>query len=376
VTDADVRAIDPAFALGVLQSLESSSGGALPQRPKGRDTVNANHLQSQRFGGKLVIARREIIRTAGIASLGVSSLMLPSAANAASLFMDVVSGFDVGPLSVGEEGYGGYFAGVIDTRGKQSGVADYAFSSQGGVSYDQGFVAAPSGKRYAVIVSPRSHTPTTATAPFWRGNDGTGFVQGLTRWDGRYATQHVIANLALANFPLFRFARDVNANAFAANGSANGVTITGGAISTAAPDDGGSPWYIPAMDELELLYRVFKPTGDQNFVSAADPRGATSFFWKFPGTEQSNGRNPSAAVATGAYTSAVPAQTSVAAFQAGGSEALGSGTAFRLWSSTINDVSLVSAWNQDFGTAEPGKQQTFGTPQALQGVRLIRRIEF
>lgn len=323
-----------------------------------------------------MIARREIIRSAGVATLGVSSVMLPAAAQAASLFMDVVSGFDVGPLSVGAEGYGGYFAGVIDTRGKQSGVADYAFSAQGGVSYDQGFVAAPSGKRYAVIVSPRSHTPTTDTAPWWRDSDGPAFVQGLTRWDGRYATQHVIDNLTLANFPLFRFARDVNANAFVANGSANGVTITGGAISTAAPADGGSPWYIPAMDELELLYRVFKPTTDQNFVSAADPRGPNSAWWPFPGTQQSNGRNPSASVATGAYTSSVPAQTSVAAFQAGGAEALGSGANFRLWSSTINNVSGVTAWHQDFGTSEPGKQGTFGTPQALQGVRLIRRIEF
>lgn len=315
------------------------------------------------------------MRATGAASLGISSLVLPGAAQAESLYRDTVAGFDAGSLTVGEEAYGGYFAGSIDTRGKETGVADYAFASQGGVTYDQGFTAAPSGKRYAIIVSPISHAPTSGTAPWWR-DGGSGFTAGLTRWNGRSATQHVIDNLALADYPLFRFVNDVNTDAFAATGSANGVTLTGGAISTTAPSDGGSPWYIPAMDELEILFRVFKPDSGNNYVASSDPRGDSAFQWKFPGTQQSNGENPSAAVANSAYTTTVPAQSSSAIFQAGGAQAIGSGANYRLWSSTINNLSLVSVWNQDFGTSEPGKQETYGTPQSLQGVRLIRRIEF
>lgn len=322
-----------------------------------------------------MVTRRILIRSTGAVTLGVTSFALPMAAGASSLFSDSVSNFDATPLVVGEAVNGGYFAGVIDTRGKQSGNSDYAFESQGGVTYDQGFVAAPLGKRYAVIVSPRSHAPSTGL-PQWRdGNNAPAFLPALTRWNGRYATNHAISNLSLADYPVFRFANDINTNAFAANGSANGVGIVGGSISTAAPDDGGSPWFVPALDELELLYRAFKPTTDANTVSD-DPRGPTSFNWNFPGVAQTNGRNPSASVAKDAYTSGVPAQTGVTAFRSGGSEVIGSGTEFRLWSATINSLFQVTAWNQDFGTAAPGKQQVFGTPQSLQGVRLIRRIEF
>jgi hypothetical protein len=322
-----------------------------------------------------MVPRRDVIRATGAATLGVSSLMLPAAAQAASTGLDVAGDFDVEEFDVGDEAYGGYFAGVIDTRGKQSAVADYAFPSQGGVSYDQGFEASPVGRRYAIFVSPISHTPTAATRPAWRTNDGVGFTPGITRWDGRSSTQHVIDNLNLAHYPLFRFARNVNTNAFLTNGTADGVTLSGGSIATGAPDDGGSPWYIPAMDELEVLYRAFKPTSDDNFVSADDPRGAVSF-WRFPGTQQLHGKNPSVATATSSYTVTVPPQTSLAAFRSGGAQVFGSGTTFRLWSSTIDGIVAVTAWHQNFGTTDPGRQGVFGTPQALQGVRLIRRVEF
>lgn len=127
-----------------------------------------------------------------------------------------------------------------------------------------------------------------------------------------------------------------------------------GAANTAAMLEAGSPptkqlatgWHIPARDELELLYRAFKPSAEENYTYRS-------------------GENPSAAPPTYPYTEQLPAQTSAAAFKQGGDQALADTW---YWSST--QYSATSAWSQYFGD---GGQSS--TAKSIEGrVRPVRRL--
>ena len=109
---------------------------------------------------------------------------------------------------------------------------------------------------------------------------------------------------------------------------------------------GHTDWYIPSRDELEMLYRAFKPTTDTNYG------------WR-------SGENPSSVPAGYPYTSTSPAQTPVEAFRADGAEAFDDRW---YWSST--QYSANYAWYQYF---DDGNQNTF--VKAYEGrVRAVRRF--
>ncbi|HRO60248.1 MAG TPA: DUF1566 domain-containing protein, partial [Burkholderiaceae bacterium] len=88
---------------------------------------------------------------------------------------------------------------------------------------------------------------------------------------------------------------------------------------------GFDDWYLPARDELEILYRAFKPTADQNWC------------WR--------GDNPNSIPAGEAYMPDAPAQTSIEAFRGGGPEAFESTW---YWSSTQYAGIESDAWAQHF----------------------------
>jgi hypothetical protein len=67
---------------------------------------------------------------------------------------------------------------------------------------------------------------------------------------------------------------------------------------------GFTDWYLPSQDELEMIYRNFKPTTGAN--------------------DTTTGANTSAVPPTSNYTTGSPARTTIAAFQSGGAQALGS----------------------------------------------------
>jgi len=109
---------------------------------------------------------------------------------------------------------------------------------------------------------------------------------------------------------------------------------------------GFTDWHVPARDQLEILYRVFKPTEEPNSVYR-------------------HGDNPSSALPGYPYTSAEPAQTSAPAFQAGGAEAFEEEW---YWSST--QYSDGCAWGQDFYGGYQG-----GYGKSYEGrVRAVRRL--
>ena len=88
--------------------------------------------------------------------------------------------------------------------------------------------------------------------------------------------------------------------------------------------NGFSDWYLPSRDELELLYRHFKPTTESNWVYR-------------------HGENPSSVPMGYPYTAEQPGQTQLPDFQADAAEAF-EDTWY--WSST--QCSPDFAWAQGF----------------------------
>lgn len=91
--------------------------------------------------------------------------------------------------------------------------------------------------------------------------------------------------------------------------------------------DGLNDFYIPAQDELEICYRVFKPTPYENSQYAR------------------SGINVSALPPTYPYTPEFPAQTPLEAFQEGGEDAFESDL---YWTSTQHAGYSDCAWFQSF----------------------------
>jgi len=89
--------------------------------------------------------------------------------------------------------------------------------------------------------------------------------------------------------------------------------------------DSFTDWYLPSRDELEILYRQFKPTTETNYQYGR------------------HGENSSAVPITQHYSAEAPAQTHHEAFQEGGSEAFEDSW---YWSST--QYSPGNAWYQTF----------------------------
>jgi hypothetical protein len=108
-----------------------------------------------------------------------------------------------------------------------------------------------------------------------------------------------------------------NTNAMAEAGSELAQWARGLAIG------GYTDWYIPSQDELEALYRNLKPTTRTNFLYGRA------------------GVNPSAVPPTHAYSADVPAQTVVADFAQGGTEAFQDEW---YWSSTQHAARYDYAW--------------------------------
>lgn len=101
-------------------------------------------------------------------------------------------------------------------------------------------------------------------------------------------------------------------------------------------------WYLPARDELEVAYRNLKPTTNGNsMITRSSIYYCTTGF----GVDgKGNGYNSNSNPTGDAYTTSVPAQTDVSAFQAGGSTAFV--TSYNYWSAT--EFSSANAWFQDF----------------------------
>ena len=128
------------------------------------------------------------------------------------------------------------------------------------------------------------------------------------------------------------------------------MAAAGLAIATQAQDlkiNEKSDWYIPARDELEIIYRNLKPSTRENWCS-----------WR-------DGDNPSAVPPSSEYTEDNPGRTAVQAFQEDGSEAMDP-----VWYWTSTQVSAYYAAVQFFSY---GVQDNDGKDDELR-VRVVRRL--
>lgn len=130
------------------------------------------------------------------------------------------------------------------------------------------------------------------------------------------------------------------------DGAANTAAMAAAGCKIATQVQSGG-WYIPSRDELELLYRAFKPTTEENYTYRS-------------------GDNPSSSPAGYPYTEALPAQTSVADFKGDEPEAFEDA-----WYWSSSQYSACNAWIQDF---DDGNQYCNG--KGYEGrVRPVRRIQ-
>jgi hypothetical protein len=107
--------------------------------------------------------------------------------------------------------------------------------------------------------------------------------------------------------------------------------------------------HIPSQDEAEKMYRILKPTAEENYLYGR------------------SGINASAIPPTYPYTKDDPKQTTLEAFKEGGPEAIEGW----IWTSTQHAGSRDSAWAQSF---DDGGQD--GKLKGLKlGVRAVRWID-
>jgi hypothetical protein len=173
------------------------------------------------------------------------------------------------------------------------------------------------GNTYYLLVSPKS---SGENASINYKTSATSDSLGLSSYDGATNT----AELDSATYPAAQWCAALTINGY-------------------------SDWYLPALYELEICYYNLKPTTASNVTTV----GSNSY------AVPSRGSN---------YTTGTPAQTSVAAFQSGGSQAFS--TTLRTWTSTNPGVGLTTATRIDF---IDGGQSNNAKNQSLV-VRAIRKV--
>ena len=223
---------------------------------------------------------------------------------------------------IGGEYEGGYLVGVIDTtKGNIIAADDYQ-----------------TGLRYALIVMPKSMEAAAPIAWDTRGQHSPVQAGCKTRWNGLEATNTILAKNDDSTYPAFAHIRSLR--------------------TTSGYDD----IYLPAMDELELMYRNLKPTTANNSTHTVSR--------SFPGS-QPVGYNPSSDPTGAAYTAGSPTRTSLVDFQSGGSQSIGLA---RYWSSTDANGS-GRAWVQFFtGQGPEGYQFAVAKGSTSDSVRPVRRV--
>ena len=172
------------------------------------------------------------------------------------------------------------------------------------------------GKTYALIVAPKDGGEHKAATLLNDSHDGK---IALSYNDGLANTNE----LAKAGSKLAQWARD---------------------LRIGDNDD----WYLPAQDELEIIYRNLKPTTTENYIF------------------NRSGYNLSAVEPTRPYTKDFPLLTTAELFQEGNTEAF---DGVWYWSSTC--VGNAYAWLQYFG----GGDQFSSTTSDDYRARAVRRLE-
>lgn len=212
-----------------------------------------------------------------------------------------------------------------------------------GSAYEGGFYAgriALNGNIYNLVVSPKS---SEANMVFSSSNTTIAYPTN-TRGDGATNTANLLAQDS-ALFVAAKYCDDLTVG-------------------------GKTDWYLPSLDELELMYRNFKPNTVNNYTAARAtglPPGNT-------------GENPTSIPANSGYTTTVPARTSIAAFQSGGAQVIGGNVSnfWQTWTSTVDNRGLpfVNGIYISFdATTNPGFNGLVAPSSPLYTVRAVRKVK-
>ena len=188
-----------------------------------------------------------------------------------------------GGLFESEAGVNNFFGNSFVDVDNPEPSGDVGVPFEGG--YYAGKMLGDSNEEYYLIVCDKAHEVTKSRYKInpSQGGDGTQGIAdvrtGLDNTQAEYGTD--------IDYDAAKYALDLTANL---------------ALTTGYDD-----WYIPAQNELELMYRNFKPTNTVNDVNSGNnPHSVPSY----TATYSNNGNNPQN-----------PVRTSLADFQAGGSQA-------------------------------------------------------
>lgn len=221
---------------------------------------------------------------------------------------------EVTEYKIGDSLGGGYFGGVIDTRFEENGDP-----IEGGL-------------RYIIIVAPKAQGGETREIQLM---DDRYNIVLPSNWDGLANTQ-ILLDDNVSAFPVIQWVKDLEINGY---------------------DD----WYIPAIDELELLYRNFKPTDDETLPGRS----------AFSAPYADYGVNPSSMPRGAAYNDVEPIlQTTIPIFT-NPSEKFQP----REYNSSTTYKSTYYTYTHDFYRGA-GKKQTYNSEAYYLLFRAIRRIYF
>lgn len=197
--------------------------------------------------------------------------------------------------------------------------------------------------KFRVIVAPKSSGQAAAKK---YKDDGTAAPSATgTLTEGLKATLAMVAAGPAALYEAAHYCNDLTINTY-------------------------SDWYLPARDELELIYRNLKAFTNNNYTTANRPTSATPNYQNLGSlgdTSASQGVNNNSNPQGSAYTTTVPGQTSVAAFQLGGSEAMNNEV---YMSST--EYNTTDMWQQSHDSGAAGRQNNGGKASNFY-VRAVRR---
>lgn len=181
-----------------------------------------------------------------------------------------------------------------------------------GLPYGGGYYAGAniviSGIKYALIVAPKTMGGESSTMLAMQTGAGTPQRDQLTTNDGLANTDYMMG----FSSPAASFAK--------------GLTI-----------NGYTDWYVPSLDETEIMYRYLKPTTRSNELTFGTPQS------------QPNGLNENSDPLGDPYTTSIPGVTLSPLFVQGGVEALNLSSQASTWTSTYDgNFAAVRFWRRSF----------------------------
>ena len=239
-----------------------------------------------------------------------------------------------GPTNAGQV----FMEGTVITRDDTALTVNIT-SVTGSGTFSTWVVAA----RWKIIIAPKASGENASVQ--YKNATTAAPAECFTLTNGPEATAAMIAADTSTVYPLAHWAKSLN--------------DSNGGLGLAGYTD----WYVPARDELELVWRNLKPVTNDNYITA-DRYNAAAYTRdaNLDDTVVTHGTNRHSDPVGAAYTAGNPAQTSVAAFQSGGAEAMTFGSVY-YWSSS--ESSATNAWCQVYNASLPGYQdgngKTYGT---------------